>query len=42
MGRQEGTIPFYCKQNLSQGEGVERKAVWEAPRVEEKLEEGGG
>lgn len=36
--------PFLFTVNIVQAkaEGAERKAVWEAPRVREKPEEGGG
>lgn len=30
-GDRRGPFYFYCKQNPSKAEGVERKAVWEAP-----------
>ena len=40
-GDRRGPFHFYCKQNPSQSQRVERKAAWEAPRVQEKLEEGG-
>lgn len=41
-GVRRGSFHFYCKHSPSQAEWVGRKAVWEAPRVWEELEEGGG
>lgn len=44
VGGEPGGDPSIFTVNIVQAkaEGAERKAVWEAPRVREKPEEGGG